>query len=178
MLAATVCVFRTLKIEGCASSGRRPLRWSRLFAVYRCPGFVFPLRSRSLFCWEVPPSLPALRSRLPASQLLSPLLCQRGRTDKATKQGVPIIIILHWQFDLQSRGTNKETKKISYHSGESLHLIPTNKNEGKKTTTSVLLIQNSKRSSLSQPIRRSSSVFCFRVGFFLQFSCNTGFRNC
>lgn len=39
MSAATVCVFRTWKIEGCGGFGSCPLRWSRLFAVYRGSGF-------------------------------------------------------------------------------------------------------------------------------------------
>lgn len=73
MSAASVCVSRTWKTGGCAVDVC--LRFTD------APGS----SSRRLFCREAAPTLPALCSRLPASKLLSPLLCQRGWTDRRHK---------------------------------------------------------------------------------------------
>lgn len=112
MSAATVCVFRTWKIEGCAGFGRRPLRSLGLFVVPRRSGVLLrSLTSCSALPGGTSDSACALLSATCLSAAVAALLSAWADAE-GTKQGVPIIAFFPPQFDLQSRKKKNEKKTL------------------------------------------------------------------
>lgn len=167
MSAATVCVFRTWKIEGCAGFGRRPLRLLGLFVVPRRSGFFCALSLAAPLCREAPLTLPALCSRLPASQLPSPLFCQRGRTEKAQSKAFQLLLFFLHSLTYRVAKKKKEKKNTppSTVTAERVAAVDSNRRVKKRAGKAVRrLIDSEQRALVSCPtnLHKLFSVrFCF-----------------